>query len=296
MQKLVPKIVPKNQKVELVDPENKILYINVFQPFAQYRNPFTFSYAQTFPLPPKSTIVGMLQNATGDYYNDNYNNLQISVHGVYQDIFWHYQHFIKGTPRLEVEGEKLVLKGKDGKSLYYTPTRSQRSPRKQQEIFNIRLHIFIKGNEEIINKINDALRKPRTNLYLGRSEDLIFIRKGPIYVEKINETEILDKKFNYGFYLYSKENDIKFAEELRLPTYYLPTQLKFELENRQNVGISKSVILSMKVKNNLKRYPGFRRAYYVDCQTPLIFKEKEKFEVLEIEGESFYIHKKCGWV
>ncbi|MGB9831021.1 MAG: CRISPR-associated protein Cas5, partial [Fervidicoccus fontis] len=44
------------------------LFVEIFQPFAQYRNPFTFYYAQTYPLPPKSTILGMLQNAVEDWY------------------------------------------------------------------------------------------------------------------------------------------------------------------------------------------------------------------------------------
>ena len=48
------------------------LKVDLFLPFAQYRNPFTFFYAQTFPLPPKSTIVGMLQNLTGEYFDNKY--------------------------------------------------------------------------------------------------------------------------------------------------------------------------------------------------------------------------------
>jgi CRISPR-associated protein Cas5t len=47
----------------------KTLFVEIFQPFAQYRNPFTFYYAQSYPLPPKSTIIGMLQNATDRYYD-----------------------------------------------------------------------------------------------------------------------------------------------------------------------------------------------------------------------------------
>ncbi|MEM5832075.1 MAG: CRISPR-associated protein Cas5, partial [Candidatus Aenigmatarchaeota archaeon] len=64
---------------------NRVLYIEIFQPFAQYRNPFTFYYAQTYPLPPKSTIIGMLQNAVGDWYGNKYRDswwkLKVSVHG-----------------------------------------------------------------------------------------------------------------------------------------------------------------------------------------------------------------------
>ena len=50
---------------------DKIFLMEIFQPFAQYRNPFTFYYAQTYPLPPKSTIIGMLQNAQNDWYGNN---------------------------------------------------------------------------------------------------------------------------------------------------------------------------------------------------------------------------------
>ena len=91
----------------------KTLYIEIFQPYAQYRNPFTFYYAQSYPLPPKATIVGMLQNAVGDWYGFNewygegdksdnglkknkwWDNLRISVHSLFARSVWNYHQLIK---------------------------------------------------------------------------------------------------------------------------------------------------------------------------------------------------------
>jgi len=70
--------------------EETILFVEIFQPFAQYRNPFTFYYAQTYPLPPKSTIIGMLQNACNDWYGNNqekdWEGLKVSIHGGFESI------------------------------------------------------------------------------------------------------------------------------------------------------------------------------------------------------------------
>ncbi|MEM3374260.1 MAG: CRISPR-associated protein Cas5, partial [Candidatus Woesearchaeota archaeon] len=81
------------------------IYLEIFQPFAQYRNPFTFYYAQSFPLPPKSTVIGMLQNACDDWYGhknlEEWKNLKVSIHGGCESIFWNYQQLIKGNIEIE---------------------------------------------------------------------------------------------------------------------------------------------------------------------------------------------------
>src|SRR3989338_7062233 len=104
----------------------KTLFLELFQPFAQYRNPFTFYYGQTFPLPPKSTIIGMLQNACTMYYNEKFWYLKVSVHGGFESTFWNYKSLIKGNVSLEKYGKNIMLVNQK-RLLYGHGLRSQRS-------------------------------------------------------------------------------------------------------------------------------------------------------------------------
>ncbi len=220
----------------------KILYVELFQPFAQYRNPFTFYYAQTYPLPPKSTVIGMLQNATDMWYGwgkldeieitpKDWWSLKISIHGGFESTFWNYQQLIKGDISISSSGI-LLNRNKDlWMPLYGEGLKAQRTPVYQQELFNGHLFIFIKGKEEkggkLLEEIKSSLENPKKVLSLGRSEDVIYIRK----VEYISPFEEGHAKsnlwFKYPTYLnYNEMRDIlKFQ---RYPVYSIPTQIRFE--------------------------------------------------------------------
>ena len=139
----------------------KILFIEIFQPFAQYRNPFTFYYAQTYPLPPKSTIMGMLQNACNDWYGDSdetgWQDLKISIHGGFESNFWNYQNLIKGETNLD----KNMKLENQGLPLYSEGIKAQRSPIFQQELFNGHLYVFVEGETSLIERIQYELKMCR---------------------------------------------------------------------------------------------------------------------------------------
>lgn len=154
---------------------NSILKVELFQPFAQFRNPFTFFYAQTFPLPPKSQIIGMLQNLTGEYYNSEYfSKIKVAVFGAHESIFWNYSQMIKGTPQLGPE--RKLRGGNDNLPLYGAIKKSQRTPVYQQEIYNLRLVLFFKcEKEELLQNIYEGFKTMRKVMHLGRSEDIFFL-------------------------------------------------------------------------------------------------------------------------
>jgi len=220
----------------------KTILVEIFQPFAQYRNPFTFYYAQTYPLPPKSTIIGMLQNATDDWYGnkfgvENWWNLKVSVHGGFEGSFWNYQQLIKGEVKFDQRGRLI----NQNLLLYGEGLKSQRSPVYQQELFNGHLYIFIKGEEFHINRIKKAVEVPSKVLHLGRSEDVIFIRS----VKEVEPTERTsiegDIKLTYPTYLLQKyKNSNQDQEKIfpiknkKYPIYSIPTRIIFK-SNEQNV-------------------------------------------------------------
>jgi len=267
----------------------KTLFIEIFQPFAQYRNPFTFYYAQTYPLPPKSTIIGMLQNAVGDWYGnefgiENWWNLKVSVHGGFESVFWNYQSLIKG----EVKFDKNMRLVNQNLPLYGEGLISQRSPVYQQELFNGHLYIFIKGEEKLIEKIKEAIEKPSKVLYLGRSEDVIFIRS----VEGVAAKKIKvegDIKLKYPTYLLLKNFPIK--NKKKYPVYSIPIKVIFE-NNGQNVKHKSEITKSTERKLE------FETVIYTGYDYSIILTEAsvgvEQYKIHD--GEEIRIIAEWGWI
>ncbi|MEM3473650.1 MAG: type I-B CRISPR-associated protein Cas5b [archaeon] len=278
----------------------KTLFIKIFQPFAQYRNPFTFYYAQTYPLPPKSTVIGMLQNAVGDWYGNEYGienwwNLKVSVHGGFESVFWNYQNLIKGEIEIKKESEKLVLYNQ-GLPLYGEGKTSQRSPIYQQELFNGHLYIFIKGEDELIEKIKKSLEKPTKVLYLGRSEDIVFIRNVKEItpkdkIPKEGEDIIRDITLTYPTYLL---NDLPIANK-KYPVYSIPIKVIFENKGKQvkhKAEITKETERKLEIKPVI--YTGYD--YQILLNEKDLSNKTVSIEIYEIENKEIKIFDNYGWL
>src|SRR3989338_563722 len=226
----------------------KTLLLKCTQPFAQYRNPFTFYYAQTFPLQPKSTIIGMLQNAVGDWYGnkygiDNWWNLKISVHGGFESTFWNYSSMIKGDIFFKENGDLVnKQKTKNGVAvlpLYGNSKTSQRTPVNMQELYNGHLWIFIRSdNFPAWPELKKALEEPRKVFSLGRSEDIIFVKS----VQEViaNETKCIGKNlwlhyptyFKWGMPLKNKKFPVySMASRVVFTNQGIPIKNKSELNS-----------------------------------------------------------------
>lgn len=264
----------------------KILFIEIFQPFAQYRNPFTFYYAQTYLLPPKSTIIGMLQNAVGDWYGDecgieNWWNLKVSVHGGFENGFWNYQSLIKG----EITIDKNMRLINQNLPLYGRGLTSQRTPVYQQELFNGHLYLFIRGEVNLIEKIKEALEKPKKVLSLGRSEDVIFIRNAKeIGTKKIIEVEG-DIKLKYPTYILLQGFPIK---NQKYPVYSIPTKIIFE-NNGQPVKHK------AEITSSTERKPDFKPVIYTGYDYSILLKENSPPLCVEF-FEDIRIVNPYGWL
>ncbi|MEW6003423.1 MAG: type I-B CRISPR-associated protein Cas5b [Nitrospirota bacterium] len=270
-----------------------ILYVKLFQPYAQYRNPYTFNFAQTYPLPPKSTIVGMLQNATGDYYSEVYNGLRMAILADSSPlVFWHYQHFVKGTPTLTVESGKATLYGKEDKlPLYHSEKRHQRSPRPQQELFNVNLHLFLQGDDSLLERVEASLKKPRKILYLGRSEDIIFIRAVGRATVK-NKRKIRDKRFEHPFYAEWGVLHNSLDSANRFPAYSLPIKSEFLIKDRKITSFQEI----LHKKGETLRKTEFAPVYFVEPYSVPRFREPVTVETIKAGGSEFSILKDGGWL
>lgn len=267
---------------------NAVLFIELFQPFAQYRNPFTFYYAQTYPLPSRSTVIGMLQNALDDWYGNRYgclwDELKISIHGEFENSFWNYQSMIKGYPFVK-DGILMM----EDKRLYGEGKKAQRSPVYQEELFNGRLFLFLQGNEELVNELHKALEHPRKILMLGRSEDVIFIRRVGL-ADKVNKISIKgDIKITYPTYIIEKEFPI---ENKKYPVFYIPVSSKFQ-NNRQEI----------RYKSDIKQYSTkrdviFESVIYTGRDYSIVLKEGSSIDVdfYKINDNVYPIIDKWGWL
>jgi len=272
----------------------KTLLIELFQPFAQYRNPFTFYYAQTYPLPPKSTIIGMLQNALNDWYGHNRGveewwNLRVSVHGGFESVFWNYQQLIKATKT----GISIVRFGgkpalwNQNLPLYGFPMTSQRSPVLQQELFNGWLYILLRGDGDFLHEIKASLEKPEKVLSLGRSEDVVFLRR----VEFVNGKEKMAREIAIKYPTYV-DVPVETLRKKEYPTYSIPIRVVFK-----NKG--KPVKHKAEIGTETFRDVEFKSVVYVGAWTFLKFEDKVKFEEYSFDGVRLKVvadKKASGWL
>ena len=150
----------------------KILKLKIYQETACYRKPFATKVAETYPLPPYSTVIGMfhkiLQAQPGEYFPMN-----ISIQGSYESIFSNYQNL-------------RMYKGKD---------KVTAMPRNVHQLLNINLIIHVQAEDEIIDKIYQNIINGTETFTLGRNEDLVRIDDIKI-IKNTQEIEDADVEIN----------------------------------------------------------------------------------------------------
>ncbi|RKX71804.1 type I-B CRISPR-associated protein Cas5 [candidate division TA06 bacterium] len=279
----------------------KTICIELFQPFAQYRNPFTFYYAQTYPLPPKSTIIGMLQNAVGDWYgykrwyknekgedkNLWWDNLKVSIHGGFESVFWNYQQLIKGNVTLKKFNDVITLWNQN-LPLYNEGIRSQRSPVYQQELFNGHLYIFLKGDKNLIDEIENALKNPQKILYLGRSEDVIFIKNVHSEVNWEYREKEVKNFFRLEYPTYIKQDKFPIKNE-KFPVYSIPIKVIFS-----NHG--KPITNKSQISKHTERIPKFETVIYTGTDYIVSLQNSISLEYFKLADKTFKIPEGFGWI
>lgn len=278
----------------------RILFLHLFQPFSQFRNPFTFFYAQTFPLPPKSTILGFLENATSRYYSGDFDNIKVSIWGYNSAIYWNYSRFIKGNPYIDDEG---IVRAGDDRPLYGIFP-SQRTPTYQQEILGLNLFLFLSedSSEQKLKGLKDVLSNIPKVIYLGRGEDVVFIRE----VRFLEIDKELEKKSLKDFYLkigtYIKINpgneDYSFSFK-KFPVYSIPLVQKFVYKDNEDKSISTRQELLFK-KDKLKRKVDFGSVLYAQDKQVILSQSydviKFKYNDPNVKEVNFYLIENLSWL
>lgn len=152
----------------------KILKLKLYQETACYKKPFANKVAETYPLPPYSTVIGMfhkiLQAKPGEYFSMN-----ISVQGEYESIFSNYQNL-------------RMYKGKD---------KVTAMPRNVHQLLNVNLIIHVEAEDEIIDKVYYNIINGVETFTLGRNEDIVRIDEIKILknVEEVEEVDIKNSAY-----------------------------------------------------------------------------------------------------
>lgn len=170
----------------------KAIRLQMEQELVNYKVPTSFQLKETYPLPPYSTVIGMIHNLCR--YNE-YKKMQVSIQGCYQskvnDLYTRYEFkpgftYEKGRHQLEIGGYGI------SKGIATIELLSE---------VELLIHI-VPEDESLLEDIEQSLLFPKEYPSLGRREDLAIIREVKIveltWKEKGNLTEI---PRNYAAYI-----------------------------------------------------------------------------------------------
>lgn len=200
--------------------------------FACFRKPASTSVILTYPVPPFTTIIGMIANALGisrPEYLDRILRLQ--------SILWLNLRPLAPLQRPSRELAKILkLVGEEREER--RPTSFPSSPMHKYFLTRPSYRFFVASEDvETINEIVNALRYPKRPLYLGQSDDMVVIT-----VAWEGEVEQVLSQQAYGLVKGSYEGNGQRTELLRLPLGFeserksilsplltLPSQFPFQL-------------------------------------------------------------------
>lgn len=185
--------------------EISALHIQLYQPHAHFRIPFTYQRRHTYPIPPYSTVIGMLVNLLGlfDQQSPMYQQLKkikIGISGGFEtkttENIWfrnlskkrHIDTF--GTEINRIKNGEVNHPG--GQTIMKIDV---------LENFHCDIHIA-HPDSDFLNFLKENIVNPKQRLeviHLGRAEDWIVLSKPPKLVKL--ETHACDANFNRFFWI-----------------------------------------------------------------------------------------------
>lgn len=142
------------------------LRVKLYTPTGIFKNPLSIKGIEVYPLPPYSTIIGLIYRAMGRKWNGEY--FQISIQGDYQAIYRDYVWFKKHNFKDKELG---------------------RLPLQVPILYNLWLLVHIKASEELLNEIESGLKEPKELLFLSGGEY-------PVKVEEVKRVKCFEKRLS----------------------------------------------------------------------------------------------------
>lgn len=157
---------------------HRAVKVELFQQMPNYRKPSSFLVRETYPLPPYSSIIGMIHSVCG---YESYHPMKISVQGTsagsVSDSCIMYS-FKPGTAPWDYKDGVKVYRGyclvesQDGKN-----TVLNRGLKSVEMLTDVNLMIYIiPENQNELEQIADSIKNPSEYISLGRREDIVRIK------------------------------------------------------------------------------------------------------------------------
>lgn len=166
--------------------------IEAYQNLVNYKKPTSFQLKESYPLPPYSTVIGMVHAACGF---TSYVPMKVSVQGRYHskvNDLWTRYEFAGGAYE---EGRHQLKVATVDKS--YGITRGVSTSELLVDV-ELVLHI-VPEDEQYVEVISEALQSPPEYLSLGRREDLLQINA--VHQVEISEQDLdNDTHVSYDIY------------------------------------------------------------------------------------------------
>lgn len=204
------------------------------QTLASYRKPSSMQIKESYPLPPYSTVIGMVHAACGF---QEYVDMQVSIQGSYyskvNELYTRYEFkpgfYEKGRHSIEITSN-------DSKSTGLTV-----GPSNIELLTNVELTIHIvPEKEEKIEEILNGLKNPKEYLSLGRREDLLIIEE----VEIVNvEEKVLEKDYKLKQDAYVPLKSIDEEDTNDISTIYKLNK-KYTINPKTNIRFWEEQILA----------------------------------------------------
>lgn len=226
----------------------KVLKVKIHQPEAHYRVPFSYQRRFTYPIPPYSTVKGLICNILG-IKNDNDEKFKRLKEGLSLAIYGQYESMIKEYiwfRNLAANKHKRFYTV-ENRVIDKTPAHPGiQMPVIIDVLHNVNITMYIHHpNEEFLADIYNAFKNPVTRtspLHLGRAEDWVVINP-----EEVNLTELTPKRvFHIKYFAWiPEENSVdenfildmdrykKFFEKVNGNVFKLPTFYEINSENQR---------------------------------------------------------------
>lgn len=186
----------------------KVIRLELYQEFANYKKPMSFQLKESYPLPPYSTIIGMIHSISGF---EEYKDMKVSIQGSYSskvnDLYTRYEF---GNKKYEKDRHQIKI---DYGDISLGIVKGVSTTELLVDV-KLLIHIYVE-DEGLLNHIYRSLKLPKEYISLGRREDLVIVKN----------VEILDTNYEVLEEDYLLEHNI-----------YIPTSSKV-INNNLNIGI-----------------------------------------------------------
>lgn len=215
---------------------NKAIRMHIFQQMPNYRKPSSFAIKESFPLPPFSTVIGMIHAACGF---TEYHPMKISIQGNYaaevSDMATQYTFGIAYDPTRH----QLKIPNSDGSFDGVT-----RGPKYIMLLSDVELYIHVQPeNPADFEQIFDGLKNPAEYISLGRREDIA--RVDEVTIVELEKTSRFDDEAPesvFSAYLPVEYIENSKKSEITGTIYNVPKKFEIDVKkgSRQWVEVIKS--------------------------------------------------------